>query len=451
VARLDDLGAEERKERADEVRRKLKEAHEILSTPAGTAEPRAAAILKVCHDLQEVEQWLPGSRAVQGLLRRAHQEAAVLRDRLWQDGQQLMGGRAVGQTLGRRCKRAEEGVRLLAMAKELDQDGLPALADDLSKARYRLSYLQTAQRKAKAARRRRLPIYAFLGVVAAGALLLLCMAFGLVPFPAWRAGIAPAVTPTPAHTAVAPVGQTAAPTAADTTTPATTQPAWSPTAAPAGIASPTPPPLTRSPTATPGDTASPTLVPVTRSPTATPGETVIAMPSPTLRPTTTPAPAVTATPLPTKTPTARPRQATAALPPTAGASPAPNLAPGPVYPAPELLQPEDVVYFSRGAGSQYSMRWQWDGTLRADEWFDVRVWQEGMPHYGIAWTRQPGYTYDLCTKGSGYFLWSVAVVRGQDGRWLADLSPEATPRHFSNSRDDRWCARNGRLLPGIVP
>jgi hypothetical protein len=77
--------------------------------------------------------------------------------------------------------------------------------------------------------------------------------------------------------------------------------------------------------------------------------------------------------------------------------------------------------------------------LQADEWFDIRVWQEGTPHYGIAWTKQPEYGYDICQKGSGYFYWSIAVIRGQDGQWSADLSPEAPPRRFSSSMDGNWC------------
>jgi hypothetical protein len=435
VARLDDLGVEGKKERAEEARRKLREAGEILSAPAGSPETRAAAILQVLHDLQQAEQGLPGSRAVKELLFRARQEAAGLRDRMWKDGRQLMGGRSVGQTLGRRSKRAEEGVRLLATAKELDQDDLPALADDLSKAQYRLTYLQTAQRKAKAARRRRLPVYAFLGLVAVGALFLAGVVLDLVPFPVRRAPITPTVAPAPGETA----------------SPAVAQAARSPTAMPGDVASPTVAPAARSPTATPGDTASPPPPPATPSPTATPGDTATTAPSPTPQPTATPWPSATPTPPPTATPTAGPRRATPAPSPTASAPPTPALAPGAVYPAPQLLQPEDVVFFSRGAGSEYVMRWQWAGTLRADEWFDVRVWQEGTPHHGVAWTKQPEYVYDLCLKGSGYFLWSVAVVRGREGQWLADLSPEATPRRFSSSRDDRWCARNGRLLPGIAP
>jgi hypothetical protein len=108
------------------------------------------------------------------------------------------------------------------------------------------------------------------------------------------------------------------------------------------------------------------------------------------------------------------------------------------------MQPEDIVFLSQGSNNLYTMRWAWDGTLQADEWFDIRVWREGRPHYGVAWTKRLEYAYDLCIKGNGHFNWSVAVIRGQDGQWLADLSPEATPRRFSSARNDQWCALRGR-------
>jgi hypothetical protein len=95
------------------------------------------------------------------------------------------------------------------------------------------------------------------------------------------------------------------------------------------------------------------------------------------------------------------------------------------------------------------MRWEWDGELQPDEWFDVRIWRPGMPHYGVAWTKESEYVYDICLKGNGLLYWSIAIIQGQDGLWEANLSPEAPPRRFSSSRSDRWCEQNGRLVqPG---
>jgi hypothetical protein len=441
-----DMGADpvagEKKELAEEARRKLGEAQATLGAPAANAEIRADAILQVLKDLKGVQKRLPDSQAAQGLFLRARQESANLRDRLWQDGQQMMGSRAVGRTLGQRRKRAEESARLLAKADALDQEELPALDDDLSKAQYRLSYLQKAQRQGKAQRLRRLPLYGFLAMAAIAALLLLLWAFDLVSLPSWLGGaapassaspVAPALTATPilGPTASLPAIQTAVPTAR--ILPATPTP--SPTAGPAATATET---VTAQPT--PTDTASPTPPPPA---TSTPGASATAPPSP--QPTATVAPAATQPP-PTRAPTATPRR----VPPTPSPSPSPTASPAPqaAYAAPRLLQPEDVVFLSQGAGNQYLMRWRWDGTLAADEWFDVRVWQAGTPHYGVAWTKQPQYMYDLCLKGNGVFYWSIAVIRGQEGEWLADLSPEAPPRRFSSSRSDAWCTRNGRSFPG---
>jgi hypothetical protein len=120
-----------------------------------------------------------------------------------------------------------------------------------------------------------------------------------------------------------------------------------------------------------------------------------------------------------------------------------------IYNAPELLQPDDVVFLSQGSDSRYTMRWEWDGTLGADEWFDVRVWQAGEPHHGIAWTKRMEYVYDICLKGNGDFYWSIAVVRGDDFRWLEDLSPESSPRRFSSSRSNEWCERHGRWVQEV--
>jgi hypothetical protein len=120
--------------------------------------------------------------------------------------------------------------------------------------------------------------------------------------------------------------------------------------------------------------------------------------------------------------------------------------PGIIYPAPVLLSPEDVSALSQSTFSTYLLSWQWDGELAENEWFDVRVWQEGTPHYGVAWTKEQEYWYDLCLQGNGLFSWSVAVIRGEEGQWLGDLSPEAPPHQFSSARSDSWCKRKDRLI-----
>jgi hypothetical protein len=433
----------------EEAQDVLAEVHKTLTAPTNSVESQADALLRILHNLKEVERRLPNSQAIQEAILQAQTEANPLRDRLWQDGQRLLGNRSVGRTLGQRYRRTAESVRLLAKAQELDQDGSPDLARDVGKARYRLSYLENAQLKAKETRIRRLLLYIFLGVVFIGAFFLLGFALDLVPLPAWLVKGVPAMIPTSslttspevAHTAGLPAdqtavlmpGYTASPTTARTAT-ATTEP----TARPA---------TTQAATLEPGNTSNAAPLPVitagltaTATTAPTRWSTVTYTPSPTYQPTATPTRTAAPSPSSTWTPTARPEQPARARSPSA--TPVANRTPGPLYPAPGLVQPEDVAFLSQGAGNPSMMRWTWDGTLRADEWFDVRVWKEGMPHLGIAWTKEPEYKYDFCLKGSGHFFWSVAVIRGKEGQWLADLSPEATPRRFDSSTSDRWCVRS---------
>lgn len=76
------------------------------------------------------------------------------------------------------------------------------------------------------------------------------------------------------------------------------------------------------------------------------------------------------------------------------------------------------------------MQWQWDGTLQDSEWFDVRVWKAGEPHYGIAWVRELEYQADFRGRAGGEYLWAVAVIRGRDGQMDGELSPESATRRF---------------------
>ena len=401
--------AQEKKELAEQARHKIGEAQEILSTLAGSAKTQAGAVIKVVEDLEKLGQRLPDSQAIQLELVRAREKASSLRDRLWQAGQRLMRRRSIGLTLDRRYKRMQESVRLLEKAKMLDREDLPALAEDLTKAMHRVNYLQNALVGFKAERGRRLRIYGVIGAVVVVALLLLCSVFDLMPMPTRIARATPTMTPLPSGSA----RPTLAPTPTATLTPA-------PSATP-----------------TPSYTARPTL---TLSPSATP----TLPPSPTPEPTATQTRTATPSPLPTETSTvaARPAKPTPSPTRTPTVTPSPGL----VYPAPVLLQPEDVVFLSQYLDTTYIMRWKWDGSLQADEWFDVRIWQEGRSHHGVAWTKKPEYVYDICLKGNGNFFWSIAVIRGHDDQWLADLSPGAVPRRFTSFRYDSWCELHGRYM-----
>lgn len=104
----------------------------------------------------------------------------------------------------------------------------------------------------------------------------------------------------------------------------------------------------------------------------------------------------------------------------------------PAYAAPTLKAPADQSSYR--VGQEIRLEWSWVGQLGADEWFDVRVWQEGQPHNGVDWTKERAYKYRI--GGSGAYFWSVAVIRGKDGKWEANRSPEAAAWGFSAREGD---------------
>jgi hypothetical protein len=194
-----------------------------------------------------------------------------------------------------------------------------------------------------------------------------------------------------------------------------------------------------------GVEASPTLVPTstpvpTRAPTQSPTGTPI-VPTATLEPTDTPVVLVaTATTRPTDTPTVVPPTATVtptavAPTPTPRPQPTPTPTPKPTatplgYLTPLLVEPANGAQF--GGGSIW-LRWRWDGQLGPDEHFDVRVWQEGQPHFGVVWTEKPEHLLNLDALNEGWYYWSIAVISGRDGKWEKDLSPESEERSFYRS------------------
>ncbi len=97
------------------------------------------------------------------------------------------------------------------------------------------------------------------------------------------------------------------------------------------------------------------------------------------------------------------------------------------YPAPVLIAPDDDARFA--TGERVTVRWTWDGELGPDEYFDVRLWQEGAPHYGVGWSREE--MYGVVGEPNVTYYWSIAVIRGQDGRMLEQLSPQSPPRRLS--------------------
>jgi hypothetical protein len=423
---------------AEEAREALQGAEEALARSEAGVESQADVILKVISDLERLERRLPESQAIGDARRRAREASSGLRDRLWREGQQLMKRKTLGLTLDRQRRQMQESVALLQKATLLDPEENAALRDDLAKAMRRLNYLENAQIRAKAERGRRWRRVGILAAASLGILLLSCLALRLLPMPSLVGRIAPDATATAVHTA----GPMPTPTGAVTTTAdANVAPTASPTAEPE-----------LAPTLAATSTAAATATAVA-SPTASPSATQPTLPTPTPSPTVQPTLTPTATARPTLPPgdtaTAAPEPASPTV--SAAFSPTITATTGIAYPVPVLIQPEDIVFLSQEADTRYLMHWMWDGMLEADEWFDIRIWQAGLPHYGVAWTKEPEYEYDICLKGNGQFYWSVAVIRGEDGQWLADLSPEASPRLFSSSRSDEWCREHGRWVQGVVP
>ena len=422
-----EMGAEpvvqEKQELAKAALETVKATEDTLDSPAADAEAQTDAVIKAIGDLEKLEQRLPASALVQGLLTRVREEVPGLRDRLWQAGQELLELKTVGLTLEQRRKRMEDSVRLLEKARRLTPEENPSLEEDLSKATRRLSYLQTAQERAKAERGRRLIVYGIIVVVIIAALVALVVVLQMLPLDDLF-GRAPTAIPAMASQATAaPATQTMASAGAMT---AATANALEETA----TSSETTATSTTAPTPSPRPTSSTTA---TRTPSPAATATDVA--------TVTPLPSDTAAPAPSDTtaPAAGPADPTS----TPTASPTETPTPGIIYAAPVLIQPQDDAFLSQAGGSEYALRWSWDGALQPEEWFDVRIWQPGLPHLGIAWTKEPVYRFDLCSLVSGAYEWSVVVIRGENGEWLGDMSPEATPRRFAVSRSDLWCFLRG--------
>jgi hypothetical protein len=428
----------------EEARRRLHQVQGALQGLDGSAEVQADALIKLLEELEGLEGLLPNSPDIRVELAWAREKAARLRDELWLDARRQMRTRAMGLTLARRLQRTDDSVRLLERAKKLDREGESRIEQDLVSAKRRLQYLQTAQTRAREERGKRFVVMGLIGAAVAAALLFFCIASELLTPPAFIVGTSPTQRPLSSPTTTGAIGTARALTISPT-------PSHTPVLAPSDVAPPSP---TGTATPLPSHTASallpsPTAAPettntplVTRA-TATPEATRTPLVTATATPKATYTPAATATSPPTMVPAAKPKATTTALPP----SPSPAATPTVVrsYPAPILLEPKHVSLLSQRTFSTYPLRWEWEGVLQADEWFDVRVWPKGLPHYGIAWTKEQEYLYDLCLQGSGEYSWSIAVVRGQDGQWLADLSPEAEPRRFTSARSDEWCTRKDRF------
>lgn len=171
------------------------------------------------------------------------------------------------------------------------------------------------------------------------------------------------------------------------------------------------------------------------SPTSTLSPTPSASPDPSPSPSATRLPTRSATPapLPSATGTQRPTMTlTPTTTPSATVVPPSETPSATPIPAAVLYAPENNARYSGGVYAE--LRWGWEGELGEDMYFDVRFWAEGGEHHGVAWRKEPYYAV-IGEPGVIYF-WAIAVIRGEDGQMLAQLSPESEARSLSWARPE---------------
>ncbi len=97
----------------------------------------------------------------------------------------------------------------------------------------------------------------------------------------------------------------------------------------------------------------------------------------------------------------------------------------PHYPPPELISPKPN---EKLPGQDAALRWAWSGTLGDNEYFDIRLWREGTPRKSIAWTKDRYYTER--SLPSGWYSWTVVVIRGQNSIIEQELASALSPISF---------------------
>lgn len=93
-----------------------------------------------------------------------------------------------------------------------------------------------------------------------------------------------------------------------------------------------------------------------------------------------------------------------------------SLSATPSVPAPRLIEPADGMVFDYP--QDITLQWEWDRPLEQYEFYDVRVWREGEPAYGISWTPVSEFDLDnwlIDQNQSGTYFWQIAVIAGRDG------------------------------------
>ncbi len=99
--------------------------------------------------------------------------------------------------------------------------------------------------------------------------------------------------------------------------------------------------------------------------------------------------------------------------------------------APSLLLPERNALFDNVA--DVILDWEWTRELGEKEFYDVRVWRAGEPEYGITWTKDDQFVLAdwLLQQGAGEYFWSIAVIEGDDGQMIREVSNPAGSQIFT--------------------
>lgn len=109
---------------------------------------------------------------------------------------------------------------------------------------------------------------------------------------------------------------------------------------------------------------------------------------------------------------------------------------------PELVSPANEATFE--SAEEVVLEWEWVRDLREGEAYDVRVWQEGEPQFGITWAQ--GNNWELASwlgqREPGEYFWSIAVIQGADGAVEAVLGEAPEPFSFTV---------NDTTLPEMTP
>jgi hypothetical protein len=125
------------------------------------------------------------------------------------------------------------------------------------------------------------------------------------------------------------------------------------------------------------------------------------------------------------------------------ASTALEISPTPTVPGPHLLEPSDGATFAYP--QNITLEWAWDRPLGQYEFYDVRVWREGEPAYGITWSPVGELHLDSWLAGqnqAGVYHWQIAVIAGRDGILEKQVSEPSPVYSFT---------LENAVIPTVVP